>query len=543
MASVMEILLRAKGGKQVEGETKKASKGVSQLDGAFRKLGSYLAAAVIYKQIQKSIQLYAIQEEAITKLNAALRVQNDYTKENSKVLQDQASALQQATIYGDEAIITAQALLLNYGLTKEEVKKSIPIILDFAAATGKDVRAAADYAGRAILGQTSVLKTYGVVIDQARYDARGMVEVLETLDKQFGGTAKAIAKSGIGPMKQFQNQIGDLYEVIGETLIPGLNNLIGVATRLMKVLTGTNKETERIALTAKKAKKFLDEANISLGERDALLSYLIKKEWEAVNEFIDARTEQEEFTEGLSEKEKERLAELEKLKEEAREKESEAEAKEIQDRYNFRRQLGELDLKGTFASLEREFLAVQDNEVKQKAIFLAFQEYKKEARVQEAVEIEEMQGKITDLFVEGTTDWTSAWGKFRDYIVDVALRSIADEIIRTIGLAKALRAALGAVTGGGVLGLVGGLLGFQHGGTVPGPIGRPVPVMAHGGERFTPPGRVGNQGGGRGITIINHFTGTFIGSDETMWDRLVRDKIYQPVQRLLRKTGEQFSGK
>lgn len=47
--------------------------------------------------------------------------------------------------------------------------------------------------------------------------------------------------------------------------------------------------------------------------------------------------------------------------------------------------------------------------------------------------------------------------------------------------------------------------GFQIGGTVPGPIGRPQLVMAHGGEAFTPRGR-GFVGGARsGATIVNYF--------------------------------------
>jgi TP901 family phage tail tape measure protein len=40
-----------------------------------------------------------------------------------------------------------------------------------------------------------------------------------------------------------------------------------------------------------------------------------------------------------------------------------------------------------------------------------------------------------------------------------------------------------------------GMLNFKHGGTVPGPIGAPVPVIAHGGERFLGARRQGGSGG------------------------------------------------
>ena len=60
---------------------------------------------------------------------------------------------------------------------------------------------------------------------------------------------------------------------------------------------------------------------------------------------------------------------------------------------------------------------------------------------------------------------------------------------------------VGAIIGGGIGALAGGLagwLGFQEGGIVPGPVGKPMPVIAHGGESITPPGKkVVSTGAGR----------------------------------------------
>lgn len=57
----------------------------------------------------------------------------------------------------------------------------------------------------------------------------------------------------------------------------------------------------------------------------------------------------------------------------------------------------------------------------------------------------------------------------------------------------------------------GGL--FAHGGIVPGPIGAPVPIVAHGGERIIPRTGVDEMGGGGGVTI-NFYGGVSMDSEE-----------------------------
>ena len=56
-----------------------------------------------------------------------------------------------------------------------------------------------------------------------------------------------------------------------------------------------------------------------------------------------------------------------------------------------------------------------------------------------------------------------------------------------------------------------GLSSKQTGGIVPGPIGEPQPILAHGGEEIKPLGPTGGLAGG-GLTL-NVNIGTFIGSE------------------------------
>jgi uncharacterized membrane protein YeaQ/YmgE (transglycosylase-associated protein family) len=58
------------------------------------------------------------------------------------------------------------------------------------------------------------------------------------------------------------------------------------------------------------------------------------------------------------------------------------------------------------------------------------------------------------------------------------------------------------------------LLGFQTGGIVPGPIGAPVPILAHGGERVTPTNLASKTtAGGSGGAVFNVYIGLYSGSE------------------------------
>lgn len=550
MGNLLEILMRAKGGDQVKREMKKASGSAEATSKIFLKLGALLSVGLFAKGISSAIRAYGVQEKAVTKLNAALRIQNDFTIANSKALRDQASALQKVTTFGDEAIIASQALLLTYKLTKEEVRAAIPIILDMAAATGKDLRIATDTVGRAIGGQTTLLKTFGVVIDETAFKSRGMTAILEALESQFKGQAKAVAESGIGPLIQFQNLMGDFQEDIGRNVIPTLNALIKTYLNLSKAM---NKNVDNL----RTANRLLKEGNLTAIEHNKIIGLVEESDRKGLDAFLlrvekrlmgnkDVRDDEEQTLKVIEERilkaieiEKKRLEEFQKVQEEATEKEAE----EIQNRFNFRRELREIDLEGVIDSLGRELKQVSENEDRKKSLRIALDNFKRELRVQEAVEIEALNDKITQLFVDGTKDWSSAFESFRNFVVDFILRDIANELVKAIGLGKALKVVLGGVGGGGVTGFLGGILGFQHGGRVPGPIGQPTLVKAHGGETFTPPGRAVTGGSsGQGPTIIFQISAMSLEADRTKWTRFLRREIYPELQKFLRKTGEEFSG-
>ncbi len=88
--------------------------------------------------------------------------------------------------------------------------------------------------------------------------------------------------------------------------------------------------------------------------------------------------------------------------------------------------------------------------------------------------------------------------------------------------------------GGGLLGGFGKLLGFQHGGMVPAPLGAPRVVTVHGGERIvSATGRgapVGERQGAVSTTNVHFHTGVLTAESQR--------QVIREVSRTQGSTGE-----
>jgi len=84
------------------------------------------------------------QEQAINALNQSLVQQGIYSADLSKKYIDMASALQRVSVYGDEQIVQAQAII-QAQLGQQEITESLmKATLDFASAKKIDLASAAD---------------------------------------------------------------------------------------------------------------------------------------------------------------------------------------------------------------------------------------------------------------------------------------------------------------------------------------------------------------------------------------------------------------
>ena len=165
--------------------------------------------------VGKLINAYGQQQLAERKLQQALGF-------TSKALLTQASALQQTTAFGDEAIIGVQALIGAFTKDEEQIKSLTQTTLDLAAAKGMELTAAADLVSKSFGSSTNALSRYGIQVEGAVGSTERLENLTGNVAELFGGQAVAQADTMTGSIDQMKNALGDTAETMGALFSPAV---------------------------------------------------------------------------------------------------------------------------------------------------------------------------------------------------------------------------------------------------------------------------------------------------------------------------------
>ncbi|NOY60295.1 MAG: hypothetical protein GXO75_15405 [Calditrichaeota bacterium] len=235
MASELKVIIRAidrtkQAVRSAETGFQKLSNKVKNISfGQIAMLGGVAYAA------NRLINIYGAQERAVARLESAMKNVRTAGAGATKMLIEQARALQKVTTFGDEQIISAQAMLATFQLNEKQIAEITPRLLDMAAATEKTTGRTADLEqiaialGKAFTGQPGLLSRYGVVLDKTAVKTQGFSGIIKSLDDNFKGMAQTIGQTGTGQMRQVKNVMGDLSEVFGKFLV---KNVLPLAVAL-----------------------------------------------------------------------------------------------------------------------------------------------------------------------------------------------------------------------------------------------------------------------------------------------------------------------
>ncbi len=197
------------------------------------------AAIVVGKKLIQigadMVNAYGKQEQAEARLATAIKSTGREAEINQKSLSKLASQLQSVTTYGDEATISAMAMVQQLSnLSQEGLKQVTPAMLDFAAAMGVDLQTAASLIGKTLGSSTNALSRYGIEIDATATPTEKLAQLTEALNEKFGGTAEALGETFFGKTTRLKNAIGDIAEsgglLIAQFLDPAVTALTDFAT-------------------------------------------------------------------------------------------------------------------------------------------------------------------------------------------------------------------------------------------------------------------------------------------------------------------------
>jgi ABC-type transporter Mla subunit MlaD len=200
---------------KVETRFQRLGKGAKALKAHWFALTAGAAGVVLaFKSI---ISASAQQEEALKKLEVASAKYGATGGVVAEAAAKQAAALQQISKFGDEAIITQQAILIQMGVTAEKLPLATQATVDLAEAMGISLEAAARNIGKTMGGFAGEL---GELIPELKNLTAEQLKAgagVDLLAAKFAGTAKntvTFAKS----MAQLGNSFGDLLEALGDSV-------------------------------------------------------------------------------------------------------------------------------------------------------------------------------------------------------------------------------------------------------------------------------------------------------------------------------------
>jgi hypothetical protein len=168
-----------------------------------------------------SVKLADTQVQAEAKLLTALQGREAVQQR----LIAQAGELQSRTTLGDEAIIEQQAFLAALGQTESQIGDTINAAVQLSAALGISLESAVKNLAKTYGGMTGELGESIPALKNLTKEQLMAGEAISFVNENYKGFAETAATTGMGPLVQLKNTLGDLAEQIGVIVLPAVQTL------------------------------------------------------------------------------------------------------------------------------------------------------------------------------------------------------------------------------------------------------------------------------------------------------------------------------
>lgn len=196
------------------------SAGKAVIDFGTSSVDAYRGAAKSQRELEDAYGRFpALQSVSITKM-----------RELNQAIQDKTGA-------DADDIASSQAVLARYKLTGDQIADMTPLLVDYAARTGKDLPAAGSTLGKALAGNTRAMKELGIEFKDTGDPARNFEQIMKGLKEKVGGFAEGEAQTLDGKLKSLSTKFGDVQEEVGEALVPALTALADAAAKTVDFIS------------------------------------------------------------------------------------------------------------------------------------------------------------------------------------------------------------------------------------------------------------------------------------------------------------------
>lgn len=200
---------------------------LAELGGAFTPVVAALGAVAIAAGVAwKAVQKFSESETAVTSLDAGLAARGELTEAYRQKLQALAATMAGMTGKSNTEWLGAFATLTKFGADNGNIEETAKAVKNLAGFMGSDLQSAAFLVGKALQGQFTMLRRYGIQVDQTADQATKLKSVFAQLELRGGGQLEAQTRTIAGHFTELEHAVGGFFR--------GLGNVIS-RTRILQV--------------------------------------------------------------------------------------------------------------------------------------------------------------------------------------------------------------------------------------------------------------------------------------------------------------------
>lgn len=250
-----ELAFKIKGDKEaekslgkIEKELKKTEKTTNKLTKGSKALAKsvvgVVAAYASFRVMREAVELSNQQERAVTKLSVSLQKTTLFAEEFSAVFQRQAKELQKTTIFSDQEVLNAQAILNSMGVLPERIQDALTLATRLSVVFDRDLANTAELIGRSIQLQARELaQLIPELTNLTQRELRAGKQI--DIGLQSPAISKAFGETRFGELQQIKNQFREIGETLGD-LVKQLITAEGAAGGLSDALAVVAESFSRI---------------------------------------------------------------------------------------------------------------------------------------------------------------------------------------------------------------------------------------------------------------------------------------------------------
>jgi len=203
--------------------------------------GAIMALRKMSQFVTSSLRAYMEQEDAIMKLNAALKATGRYSEDTEKALHNFATEMMYATGIGDELFVSAAGIMTTFTqISTRTFPEALEAAANMSKMFGQDLQQSVIQLGTAlndpIMG-VGRLKRIGISFSEDQKDSIKLFMeqnnimaaqrvILDELQLEIGNTARALGETFAGKLSIVKELVGELKEGLGKLMAEQLEPLL-----------------------------------------------------------------------------------------------------------------------------------------------------------------------------------------------------------------------------------------------------------------------------------------------------------------------------